>query len=97
MQQKANMKSRVGMTAPGKLQIVGCLVAIRSAIGDVSATRDVAVALLGRMFTQNEPQYIVLRGQNEVDNSDECNFEARGCVFSIYGGGGAEFSHSAKP
>ena len=28
---------------------------------------------------------------------DECNFEARGCVFSIYGGGGAEFSHSAKP
>ena len=28
---------------------------------------------------------------------DECNFEARGCIFSIYGGGGAEFSHSAKP
>lgn len=90
MQQKASMKSRLGMTAPGKLQIIGSLVAIRSAIGDVSATRDVAVALLGRMFTQNEPQYIVLRGQNEVDNSSAnqwfifCRDKMVSCLEEIY-------------
>ena len=54
------MKSRLGMTALRKLQIIGFLVAIRSTIGDISAARAVAVALLGRMFTQFKPQYIVL-------------------------------------
>ena len=30
------------------------------------------------------------------DGNDECNFEARGCVYPIYGGGGAEFSQDRE-
>lgn len=78
------------MTALEKLQITGFLVAIRSIIGDVSVARVVAVAASGRMFTQFEPQHIILQGQDDVDDSSanqwliSCRDKMVSCLEEMY-------------